>query len=143
MTFWDWCFVVLATVQFSFVAWLCWILTTVLGTMKKGQRKVQPALNRARSLQQVGMAMATHARDDGQAMVTRVRAVTAKVQARVETTKRIFGELKPRGQETAAAADETRQEVVRRLGVLQDLGRRVSRLQRATEAAARAARVDQ
>lgn len=139
LTGWDIAFLSLAALQLIAMGLLAAYGVAMLGTMKKAQRRAQPAINEARALAQMGLAMATHTRDESLSMAARVKGVVTKVRARVETTKRIVGELKPHGRETALAARETRAAVARRARQARDVGFRLLRLKNAAEAAAKAA----
>jgi len=139
LTPWDTAFVVMAILQFLAVAGIGFVVGGMLATTRKAQRRAQPAINEARAVSQIGLALTTHARDEGQAMAARVTAVQKKVRSRFETTRRIIGELKPHAVETATAAQETSQVMVRKARTLRDLGQRVSRLRNAAQAAMDAA----
>jgi len=140
MTGFDIFFVVLATLDIIFVALLAFIGLHMLETAKRGQQQVEPALREAKSVADRGKAMAKHAQEDGLATAARVKAVVQKVKQRVETTKRIAGELKPHGQETSQAVQQSREELARKAESAKDLGRRLGRLKAAAQAAAEAAR---
>ncbi|HTE16912.1 MAG TPA: hypothetical protein VK689_00855 [Armatimonadota bacterium] len=137
----------MALTQVIFVGLLVWMALHMLDTLKQGQKRVQPAVDEAKAVAEMGKAVATHAREEGAAVVLRVKAVAEKVKQRVATTRRIVGELKPAARETASEVGEKREELAQaahavseKARTVRDIAQRLGRVKSAAESAAGAAR---
>jgi hypothetical protein len=136
----DTLFLALAILDAVLVAAMVLAGLMIMEAVKKGQRSAQPAVQEAKALADIGKALANRAKTDGTAMTTRVKAVAGRVKQRVETTRRIAGELKPHGQSAAAAVRETGGDLARKARGARDLAQRLGRLKSAADAAVDAAR---
>jgi hypothetical protein len=136
MTGWDIAFVSVAVISLISVGVMAWVGLQMKQTMQTGQRRVQPAIREAQELAQHGKTMAEGAKARGMAMTTRVQAVTAKLKQRVETTRRIAGELKPHGSEGIGVAPARPLGVSHKAATLGDMARRITRVSAAARSAA-------
>ena len=142
----DTVFMALAAVEIIAVGAMLYVGLKLVETAKKGQQTVEPALNEAKAVAELGKAIAEHARKDGEKTARRVKLVFDRVRHRVEHTKRVVKELKPGGQETALAlrtAHEKGQQVARTARSLGGLAQSLGRVGSAARAAADAAREGQ
>src|SRR5689334_21344204 len=89
MTVWDIAFLTVAILEVVFVGIMGYVAAKMLETAKRGRQKVQPALREAKALADTGMAIAAHAREDGQFAVNRVKGVSDKIRQRVHATRHI------------------------------------------------------
>jgi uncharacterized membrane-anchored protein YhcB (DUF1043 family) len=139
----DTLFVAFAAVDLIAVGIIGFVAMKLLETAKKGQQTVEPALNEAKAVADVGKAIADRVREDGTATARRVKVVLDRVKHRVEHTKRVVQELKPGGQETGQAlqiAGEKSRQAVHTARSVGDIAQRLGRLRTAAHAAADAAR---
>ena len=132
-------FVAMAVVDLIALAAMGYIGMQYLGSAKRGQKQLQPALNEAKSLAERGKLLATHAREKGGATAAHVKEVAGKVKQRAETTARIAKELKPVTIETAEALRDGQKELAHHAESAHDWATRLNRLRIAAGAAARAA----
>jgi hypothetical protein len=140
MTGWDTFFVVMALLDVVFVGALAFVGLKMLDSVKRGQKQAQPAIDEAKALAELGKALANHAKEDGQLVVGRVKGVAGKVKERLETTRRVVGELKPAAQETSTQLQAQRADLSRKVRVIGDLALRAGRVKAAAEAARDASR---
>jgi hypothetical protein len=140
MTGFDVAFVVLAVLDMLFIVWMGLTAYQMLQTAQRGSRQSQPLLKEAKALADRGTAMVTQARDQGMGAVHRVQSIAAKVRQRVETTRRIIGELKPAAQETVTAVRDQREDLVKKTRAVGDMTQRLARVRAAAQAAVAAAR---
>jgi hypothetical protein len=132
-------FIAFAVIDLIALAVMAWVGLQFMRIAKQGQRTVGPALREARQLATLGKAMATETRTAGMDAFGRIKAVARKVKQRVETTRRIAGELKP-ARETAATAADVSKDLAARAHTAGDMVQRLGRVKRAADAAVRAAR---
>jgi len=143
MTAFDGFFVGMAVVDLCAVGALAYVGLQMKNRMMGTVQSAQPAIADVKLLVDRGKTMATTAKEQGTVVIDRVKAVLGKVKDRVETTRRIAGELKP-ARETATLARETGADVLEKTrataGRVNDFAQRLRRVKSAAEAAARAAR---
>ncbi len=143
LTAWDTFFVVMAIIEVVCVAAMGYVASMMMQTARKGQRRVQPLMREVQGLQQLGQAMANQTKTQGSAVVSRVKAVTSLVKRRVETTRKIAGEVMPPAQQAAAEVKEVQVDLSRKAQVLGDMARRLGRVKHAAESAVASAREDE
>jgi uncharacterized coiled-coil protein SlyX len=147
MTGWDTFFITMASLDVIAIAGMALAGVRMLEKTREGLAKADPALREVKSLAEAGKALATHAQKDGLVIAGRVKSLAGVVKRRVNTTKQIFGELKPRSAETAetvreaaATVRETSTELANKARKVNDLAQRLGRVRSAAEAAVRAGR---
>lgn len=143
LTPWDTFFVVMAIIEVICIAAMGYVASMMMQTARKGQRRVQPLVREALGLQQLGQAMVSQAKSQGGAVVTRVKTVAALVKRRVDTTRRIAGEVLPPARQAATEAKEVQVDLSRKAQVLGDMARRLGRVKTAAESAVAAAREEE
>jgi methyl-accepting chemotaxis protein len=112
----------------------------MLETLKRAQARTQPAIREVKALADTGKALVAHAKQDGQATVTRVTTLVERVKARVNHTRNLIQELKPHTRETVDTVRNAAVDVADKAQKINDVAQRLSRLKTAAQAAAQAAR---
>lgn len=147
MTGMDTFFVTMAILDVIAIAGMALAGIRMMEKAREGLAKIDPALREVKALTETGQALAAHAKKDGLIITQRVKTLVAVVKRRVNTTKQIIGELRPRSAETAATVRETAAavrassaELANKARTVNDLAQRLGRVRTAAEAAIRAGR---
>jgi hypothetical protein len=136
----DQVFLVLAIVDGVLVALLALAAVQIWSTIRRASASAQPAVREAKAVAALGRGFVTHTAAEGTATLNRVKSVSAKVKQRVETTRRIVGEVVPHSRETRELARAAGQDAARKTRGFGDLARRLKRIGSAAKAASDAAK---
>jgi len=147
MTGMDTFFVTMAILDVIAIAGMAFAGIRMMEKAREGLTKIDPALREIKALSETGQALAAHVKKDGLVMTHRVKTLVEVVKRRVNTTKQIIGDLKPRTaetvatvRETAAAVRETSADLANKARTVNDLAQRLGRVRSAAEAAVRVGR---
>jgi hypothetical protein len=136
--------VAMAVVDVIAVGAMGFIAMQYLGSAKRGQAQIAPALKEAKSVAERGKTLANHAKEKGGATFAHVKDVAAKVKQRADTTARLAKELKPTAEGAGEAIkdglQEGKKDLAHHVETAQDWATRLNRIRIAAGAAGAAAR---